>query len=783
MRLLHLSDLHLTKGFDSLDDAFLGVHRHLESVGLVDFIVVSGDLSQAATESEYNELLTFAEATLLPLLRDPKDRARVVFVPGNHDVDWSASIAVELAISSVAEKLGPTKFSELLKSLQRSPSGLGHRLSISPHGHVRIHEIDGEKYPRRFARVEKFLRDFYRDALRDAPHKAFQLSTPGQDWSAHVFPADGVAFIGFNSCHENDCYWTGARIAPAAVSAAEKHMKAQASDCRPIAVWHHGIASDEQRPDYLTPADLGRLFGAGFRVGLHGHTHRAEIENLAQMFSGQQFVVVATGSLGAGSDERPGAVGNQFSVVDIHGETTRVRTYERGGKGLVYDLQRDDILSPYDRAPGRGGGTRAREHRRSCTVDEQGIATIEVELLDVHLEGHLVLALLTPPFCGVEPEKEAQTNRGPRKVDCERLPDGRFRCVFSEQTGAYESIRWRYYVSSAFALDADEMRILPKREGWLPKLDDGEQVRPHTVRFWCEQLYLAVSYAGDVINGKPRALVERRTSDTSGGFKRWEPLPSEGARCSVDIEGAQFASLTIHAPQLNCRYGIVHRLRPGQRSLSREGLRWADHLLARCRDAENAKGLSMTLDEAYAKTVDAALRSWLKQQDLREIRWLGFLWNDKRRLLSSAFGSFGRRGWAARFAVGSGVVGHSVRTRHVAAWSPAGDASRTVIYEPRSSDAAKHAWIVAVPLTLGHGGSPVGAVSLWASATDTRASRALEEMAEQDLTGGEEAGVLLSLLNQTFWDTSKQLGVVDQAEWPDVADGYKRWWENATAGS
>lgn len=773
MRLLHLSDLHLTKGFVSLDDAFLGVRSQLEEIGKLDFVVVSGDLSQAATEQEYEQLLKFAKSTLLPLVPN-RDPARVVFVPGNHDVDWKAPIASEEAVGALVERLTSDEFGRLLKELERNPSGSNHRLSISRTGHLRVHAIDRKKYADRFANVRKFLRTFYGKSLC-SPHRGFNLNSEGEDWSAHVFPQERVAFVGFNSCHENDRYWTGARIDPRAIAAAEKHLRTVADDCRPVAVWHHGIASEEQRPDYLTPSDLGRLFSAGFRLGLHGHTHRAEAENLSAMFGGRSFTVVATGSLGAGAEERPGAVGNQFSVVDLHGEQMRVRTFERGGKGLVYEVRRDDRLPQPEQPEPKSGGTRAREHLRLCRVDEQGIASIEVTLKDVHLDGYLVLALLTPPFCGVQPDGEAQTDRGPRPVNCEELPDGRQRCVLVEQTGEFKWIKWSYHVSSTLALDAGEFALLPTPAGWQPKVGDREQVRPHTVRFWCDVLQLELEYATPVLDGSPRALAERRTSDTSGGFKRWEPLASEVERCEIASDGVQKATLTVEAPRLNCRYGIVHRIRQGERTLSREALKWADRVLRRCRDGEVVGTPTDPFDEVFARAFAEGLRQVLAENDLSEIRWLGLLWNESRRLLSTAFQNFGRRGWAARFAVGSGVVGHAVRTRHVAAWNPRGDAVQTVIYEPRSALGSKHAWIVAVPLTLGEFGSPVGAVSLWATETHTRASRQLDNLAEECLTDRARALTLLTVVNQTFWDTSRELGLVSAAEWPDVAAGVEGW--------
>ena len=87
MRILHLSDLHRAGSTETLKAIWGGPQSALrklpEAEQRFDLIVVSGDLSAAAQPTEYRELHEFAATSLLPLLRDPEARARIIFVPGN----------------------------------------------------------------------------------------------------------------------------------------------------------------------------------------------------------------------------------------------------------------------------------------------------------------------------------------------------------------------------------------------------------------------------------------------------------------------------------------------------------------------------------------------------------------------------------------------------------------------------------------------------------------------------------------------------------------------------
>lgn len=103
MLILHLSDLHFGvysrfEGDDpreiaaSLAHAVEEAGRQLGIAGAVDLVVVTGDLAEAARPREFDIAESFLGALAGEL---GLDRRRFVFVPGNHDVSWTACKKVE----------------------------------------------------------------------------------------------------------------------------------------------------------------------------------------------------------------------------------------------------------------------------------------------------------------------------------------------------------------------------------------------------------------------------------------------------------------------------------------------------------------------------------------------------------------------------------------------------------------------------------------------------------------------------------------------------------------
>ena len=101
MRILHLSDLHVTHDGRELNQLW-GRARPAIAGQRFDFVVLSGDLTQRAEPSEYTKLKRFLEAEIEPLILGERASAkcRVVITPGNHDVDWSVDVFDTLALAN-----------------------------------------------------------------------------------------------------------------------------------------------------------------------------------------------------------------------------------------------------------------------------------------------------------------------------------------------------------------------------------------------------------------------------------------------------------------------------------------------------------------------------------------------------------------------------------------------------------------------------------------------------------------------------------------------------------
>lgn len=757
LRLLHLSDLHVTDPYKSRAEVWGAVAPRLREQEPFDFIVVSGDLSQRASEDEYTELAQFVEDSLVPLLREKvqHERSRVVLIPGNHDVDWSVSVGDEVDLAT----LSPEDLRRIIKENRMDPTYSAYRMRVTESGRVELRR-KGAHYAGRFGNVQRFLSRFY-EGFMPGPNRVFDLSgLEGEDWSAHVFPQAGVAFYGFNSCWGNDGIWTGAHISPDSIAKAGNHASKYAQGLLKIAVWHHGLGSENQRPDYLPVLTLGRLHNAGFRLGMHGHTHQAAKKDLNDVL-GASFAVVAAGSIGAGSPERPEAVGNQFLVgtlfVPSHG---RFELFERDNAG-VYTRRRVwpvTIHQPADPAP---SGDFAKEHDRICRVTADGVARVDVVLRDVTIDRRLVLALLAPPFCGIDHDTEAVTDRGNIPVLRTDLHAGRV--MFSvSRPGFYERLKWSYLVSNGFLLDALELEQLPaEAKRWLPNLPAEVQAWPHVVRFSTDRLTYSIRFdcGAPVIDHEHSVLAEHGRTDVTDPDYKWELDPEEQRRGVIELDAqGNSIRLILNGPLVGHRYAPAYALKRSSVSPHFQALDCAKALLASCRsNRAGGRGASQVFANGMTKLMGMLLGN------LKSVTWVCFLWNDSKKVLQPAFGKFSSQMWAQEFGFGSGVAGHSLRFSSIATWHRhARDRQRTVLYQPTSLF-PQHDWIVSVPIRTGKAGPAVGVLCLSGGDTHDGAAAVLSTVAlnsTRESAFGAPFAEFPAGVNRTFWEICREQGLL-----------------------
>jgi len=772
MRILHISDLHKDDAHDSLHtvwNAPQGALRQLPSQDQqFDFILVSGDLSSRAHPAEYDELRVFTEDVLLGLLKHPDQRRRVIFVPGNHDVDWSADLGTAVGMSAVlARQGGEDVLSNMVRSYHNDPARSGIRRSISRYGHIEWIRLDETKQANRFANVQKFLADFYGEEDLGCD-KNFDLLThhrEGSDWSAHLFPEERVAFYGFNSCFLNDRYWTGAAISHESIARATTHANEHARDFLRIAVWHHGIHTDSYRPDYLNQSDVGELIVSGFQVGFHGHTHRAAGDYLSWI--GGRFVLVSTGSLGANQEHRPDAVGRQFSIVQLYPHQANVQVYERTNSSTAYSAHPSrtySLLSPIEqdhRQPSAG------VHSRHYHLDRHGISVVEVSLKNLLTPRPVPLAEVGAPVCDARSTDNPEVSPG---FEVRRAVTGDGGIRFKVYPHEYRpiDILWRYEASNFVPLTRAELPLYNKALGRSPESgDDTSILRSHTVRFACKSLTLKFTFDDPLFE---RGSVEGRVQrPTSANFERhWVRVPSEERRCEVHAVSDTEIHLHIEAPIVGNRYAIAYKPAQAGGHLDYTASRIAKRLLGRCLgDRTRGPEVAMRLGDAITRAVRAVFG-----QDLNAVQWTGLLWNDELRALMTAFGNFPNSQWGCRHACGAGIAGHAFRFNRTVAWSRKATHTRDALVYQRPSHRHWQAdvdWIVCLPLVADTQKNPIGVIQFEGLSTDPNFGDRLYEFAEAALNGrvvpNSDWSVfqkrLSTAINTGFWQASAAFGCLE----------------------
>jgi hypothetical protein len=755
VRILHISDLHRGDASETLKAIWGGPHAALrklpEAEQRFDLIIVSGDLAGAARPAEYDELLEFTHVNLLPLLRDPTARRRVIFVPGNHDVDWSADLGRPLPIADMlARPGGPDQLARLLQNYRDDPARSGLRQIVSKYGHIEWLQLDEARHAARFAGVQRFLDTFY-DSTLAHPDRKFDLgaATEGLDWSAHLFPDEHLAVYGFNSCFLNDRHWTGAAISRESIARAAEHAADHADGSLRVAVWHHGIHPDGIRPDYLNQADLGALIVAGFQVGFHGHLHKAAAQQLSWLTD--RFVLVGTGSLGANQNQRPDAVGKQFSTAQIYPHQVHVHVYERTGDSPGY-LRRPQKTFPLGAHHEREQHeVSAGEHARHAHVDRHGISTVHVRIGELRTPHPIPIAEVVPPVC--EARAEAPKSAPGFTVHQSTGQDGVIRFTLFPPDHRLTDLAWRYQASNVVPLTRAEV---PRYNLHSPRGLDGARdasvLRAHTVRIPCRRLTLTYSFEDPVVDLES---VEKRVdrSITLSGDLLWERVPEEERRCELTIVSPLEISLSVEAPIVGHRYAISYRPSLPGNSLNFEAKRIAATLLDGC-TAE--RELGPVLSYQLAESIAAALGAVFNHSPAH-LPWMGLLWDEAEGRLRPAFGNFASREWSVSYPCGTGVAGHAFRFNRPAAWCRSTEHSKdALIYQrrpPHQHWQPDHDWIVCIPLVGDTAKNPLGVVQFEGRGKQPGLAGRLCEFANAALANAATKGSAWEVFQQTLSST------------------------------
>ncbi|MCA9690136.1 MAG: metallophosphoesterase [Myxococcales bacterium] len=294
--ILHLSDIHRTVDERVENEELLGglksdLEAHAaDGVPRPQLVVVSGDLTQSAEPREYAQALQFLDKLAAHLALP---RARVVVVPGNHDVHWPSS-----------EEAFYLRRSRPAKSLED--------LVIELDGRFLCAQGEGP-YQRRLANFRDFYRAFTGDPYPEARAGQFTI---------HTFDELGVAIAGLNSCDLVDHERFRGRIHPTAIADAADQLAGYPG--YRLAVWHHDLNwRQDPDADALAADSLRQVSQRTFNLALCGHTHRPAANDAAAI-QGLSLPVVAAGSLCAGPRQRGESVPRSYNIIELRDETARV---------------------------------------------------------------------------------------------------------------------------------------------------------------------------------------------------------------------------------------------------------------------------------------------------------------------------------------------------------------------------------------------------------------------------------------------------------------------------
>lgn len=273
----------------------------------------------------------------------------------------------------------------------------------------------------------------------------------------------------------------------------------------------------------------------------------------------RRFVILSTGSLGAGAVERPGAVPNQFSTLRLFPTRVDFEVYgKRRGQwdaestgSILIDLPDEDM----DRR------SRARVHRRIWTTGEDGIVRTEVELEGLEAGDAISLAAISPKLQRFDSGR-VQLDGALSDVSPRPRQDGAVDVLLPRNHQRIGRVGWSFSVPNFLALNEADLRILDRSRASFPNLRDEQDMVAHTVSFDVDRLELELRFAEPPVEGteqpsvtNPKVLVERKARN---GEEGWSLVQSEITRCELERRSRHDVRMRVDAPIVGLRYGLTY---------------------------------------------------------------------------------------------------------------------------------------------------------------------------------------------------------------------------------
>jgi hypothetical protein len=305
IRLLHLSDLHLT-GDRSVEQLLQPLDADLRDqlkADRLDYLVVSGDLADKCNPAGFERAGEFLQALMK---RFGLNASRLILVPGNHDLDRERPV-YDLELNK--------KKADAVPATRRIQQG-------------EVFLIRNEaEYPKRF----ELFRNCYKGLTQadyPEPHDKQGLII--------TYPDDGIEFLTLNSAwqidrfHEKDI-----SINSDALSKALLNTKPDMKLLR-IVVWHHAVTGNRK---LVNPENIKRLIKAGYRICLHGDVHEERNDLLNHLDPQHSFHVVGVGSFSSSDPGLPYGTPRLYNLLEIDRKFDRIRVRSRAQRNIDADFE------------------------------------------------------------------------------------------------------------------------------------------------------------------------------------------------------------------------------------------------------------------------------------------------------------------------------------------------------------------------------------------------------------------------------------------------------------
>lgn len=279
--ILHLSDIHLGTKEDAQKykmqlntDLILAL-----KINKIDFLVLSGDISNHSTKEQYEAAIEFIENIIIKF---NVDRNKIIIVPGNHDLSWEAS---KKAI--IFSDTGTESFNKEL-----------YRLRFDNFDNYLYKKICNKTYPKEYSK----------------------------QGILYEYEEERIIFLGLNSAWEIDHInkLRSSIYANSLEGPLDKILDKRYDDWLKIAVFHHPITGkDSMNNDFLQ-----LLMRHNFKVCMHGHIHEAKYDFCAYG-NNKEVAVIGAGTFGAPDEEHVLGVPLQYNFIKLDIENSNMRVITR----------------------------------------------------------------------------------------------------------------------------------------------------------------------------------------------------------------------------------------------------------------------------------------------------------------------------------------------------------------------------------------------------------------------------------------------------------------------